>query len=42
VVAARGKLVWNRDGWFEIHPQETGDVGLIFAPPDKHNLSSVW
>jgi hypothetical protein len=42
VVAARGKLVWNRDGWFEIHPQETGDVGLIFPAPDKHNLSSVW
>ena len=21
-----GKLVWDEDGWFEIHPQRTGDV----------------
>jgi hypothetical protein len=26
VVVAQGKLVWNSDGWFEIHPQKTGDV----------------
>ena len=30
VVVARGKLVWNFDGWFEIHPQKTGDV--VLAP----------
>ena len=28
VIIARGKLVWNSDGWFEIHPQRTGDVRL--------------
>lgn len=28
VIVAQGKLVWNRDGWFEIHPQKTGDVAL--------------
>jgi hypothetical protein len=28
VVRAQGKLVWNFDGWFEIHPQKTGDVVL--------------
>lgn len=26
LVFAQGKLVWNFDGWFEIHPQKTGDV----------------
>ena len=26
VVRAEGKLVWDNDGWFEIHPQRTGDV----------------
>lgn len=25
-VYAEGKLVWDEDGWFEIHPQRTGDV----------------
>jgi hypothetical protein len=40
VVIAQGKLVWNRDGWFEIHPQETGDVGL--APPAKRHFWSFW
>lgn len=25
-IAIRGKLVWDNDGWFEIHPQKTGDV----------------
>ncbi|HTV42014.1 MAG TPA: hypothetical protein VMF08_15630 [Candidatus Sulfotelmatobacter sp.] len=30
MVIARGKLVWNFDGWFEIHPQKTGDV--VLAP----------
>jgi len=30
-VVAQGKFVWDSDGWFEIHPQKTGDVELI--PP---------
>ena len=30
MVIAQGKLVWNFDGWFEIHPQKTGDV--VLAP----------
>ncbi|HTR40018.1 MAG TPA: hypothetical protein VMH87_00190 [Pseudomonadales bacterium] len=42
VVAAHGKLVWNRDGWFEIHPQETGDVGLVVPALNGQNLSTVW
>ena len=29
LVTAQGKLVWNFDGWFEIHPQKTGDVRLV-------------
>lgn len=33
VVVARGKLVWNFDGWFEIHPQKTGDVELAPVVP---------
>jgi hypothetical protein len=28
MAVAKGKLVWNFDGWFEIHPQRTGDVAL--------------
>ncbi|HSY44388.1 MAG TPA: hypothetical protein VK811_10800 [Candidatus Acidoferrum sp.] len=28
VIIAQGKLTWNRDGWFEIHPQKSGDVQL--------------
>jgi hypothetical protein len=28
VIVAQGKFTWNRDGWFEIHPQKTGDVKL--------------
>ena len=31
MVLGRGKFVWDSDGWFEIHPQKTGDVGL--SPP---------
>jgi len=31
VIVAQGKLVWNFDGWFEIHPQKTGDVVLLQA-----------
>jgi hypothetical protein len=26
LVSAEGKLVWDEDGWFEIHPQRTADV----------------
>lgn len=26
VITAEGKLAWDSDGWFEIHPQKTGDV----------------
>lgn len=37
LVGAYGKLVWNCDGWFEIHPQKTGDVGLVF--PIAQSLS---
>ncbi|HXC35902.1 MAG TPA: hypothetical protein VNV43_08500, partial [Candidatus Acidoferrales bacterium] len=33
VIAGQGKFVWDSDGWFEIHPQKTGDVEL--APPHK-------
>ena len=25
-ITAEGKFVWDSDGWFEIHPQKTGDV----------------
>jgi hypothetical protein len=25
-IMIRGKLVWDNDGWFEIHPQKPGDV----------------
>jgi hypothetical protein len=33
MVVAQGKLVWNSDGWFEIHPQKTGDVQLAPIVP---------
>jgi hypothetical protein len=26
IIRADGKLVWDTDGWFEIHPQKSGDV----------------
>lgn len=26
MIVGMGKLVWDSDGWFEIHPQRTGDV----------------
>ena len=26
VLTVEGKLAWDCDGWFEIHPQKTGDV----------------
>ena len=28
-----GKLVWDEDGWFEIHPESTGDVRLEPSHP---------
>lgn len=31
-----GKLVWDEDGWFEIHPQHTGDVRLEPRRPWWH------
>lgn len=39
-VIAQGKFVWDSDGWFEIHPQETGDVGL--APPPARHKWYLW
>jgi hypothetical protein len=39
VVIVYGKFVWDSDGWFEIHPQQTGDVGL--APP-PHHRNFLW
>jgi hypothetical protein len=35
MVIAQGKLVWNFDGWFEIHPQKTGDVELAPTTPSR-------
>lgn len=32
VITAEGKLVWDSDGWFEIHPQKTGDVRVDETP----------
>lgn len=29
LIYAGGKLVWDNDGWFEIHPQKDGDVALF-------------
>lgn len=37
LVFGQGKFVWDSDGWFEIHPQETGDVRPV-TPPQK----SIW
>lgn len=37
VVVAKGKLTWNRDGWFEIHPQKGGDVQLA---PDLSTIQA--
>ena len=31
-----GKLVWDEDGWFEIHPERTGDVRLEPRRPWWH------
>lgn len=32
LVFGQGKFVWDSDGWFEIHPQRTGDVRPITPP----------
>jgi hypothetical protein len=37
VVVAQGRLVWNFDGWFEIHPQKTGDVTLAPVMSSIHS-----
>jgi len=31
LLCVEGKLVWDEDGWFEIHPESSGDVYL--EPP---------
>jgi hypothetical protein len=31
-----GKLVWDEDGWFEIHPESTGDIRLEPTHPWWH------
>ena len=36
-VVGEGKFVWDSDGWFEIHPQKTGDVELAKPPKPDHN-----
>jgi len=32
VMVVKGKLVWDTDGWFEIHPQGRGDVRFDSKP----------
>jgi hypothetical protein len=32
VMIVKGKLVWDTDGWFEIHPQGRGDVRFDSKP----------
>lgn len=32
VISGQGKFVWDSDGWFEIHPQKTGDIHPITPP----------
>lgn len=32
LVFGQGKFVWDSDGWFEIHPQRTGDVRPVTPP----------
>lgn len=39
LVAGQGKFVWDSDGWFEIHPQRTGDVRPLTPP--QHTVSST-
>jgi hypothetical protein len=33
LIFGQGKFVWDSDGWFEIHPQRTGDVRPVTPPP---------
>lgn len=33
VIVVEGKLAWDTDGWFEIHPEKTGDVRMRSATP---------
>ena len=37
LIVGQGKLVWDSDGWFEIHPQKTGDVQPV--PPLPHEAN---
>ena len=39
LVVGEGKFVWDSDGWFEIHPQKTGDIEL--AKPPKSNTENA-
>lgn len=32
LIFGQGKFVWDSDGWFEIHPQKTGDVRPVTPP----------
>jgi hypothetical protein len=36
-IFGQGKFVWDSDGWFEIHPQKTGDVRPVTLP-----RKSIW
>ena len=36
VMVVKGKLVWDTDGWFEIHPQGRGDVRFDSTPDSPH------
>jgi hypothetical protein len=40
LVVGEGKFVWDSDGWFEIHPQKTGDVKLATPPKSNTETSS--
>lgn len=36
VMVVKGKLAWDTDGWFEIHPQGRGDVCFDSTPDVPH------
>jgi len=36
LLSIEGKLVWDEDGWFEIHPESAGDVRLEPSHPWWH------
>lgn len=40
-ILGQGKFVWDSDGWFEIHPQKTGDVQLSPPVPHEPSLGNV-